>query len=314
MRAYLDQHGFLEVETPILQPLYGGAAAKPFVTYHNELEQRLYLRISDELYLKRLIIGGFSKVYEIGHDFRNEGISHRHNPEFTMMELYIAYADYTDIMCLTEDLVSTVVREVTGSESVEYQGNSLIFSVPWRRVSMRDALLEATGIDFTAHRDVEALSIACQQRGISVKEQATWGKMIDELVKLYVEPTLVQPTFLVDYPWELSPLAKRHRRDPLLVERFEAFAAGFEFANAFTELNDPDDQHRRFLEQQQAAAAGDEEAHQLDEDYLLALRYGMPPTGGLGIGVDRLVMLITNQHAIREVILFPQLRKADQEV
>ncbi|MCL4541390.1 MAG: lysine--tRNA ligase [Chloroflexi bacterium] len=313
MRAYLDQHGFLEVETPILQPLYGGAAAKPFVTYHNELDQNLYLRISDELYLKRLIVGGFSKVYEIGHDFRNEGVSHRHNPEFTMMELYVAYADYTDIMRLTEDLVSTVVRDVTGSEHVEYQRHSLSFAVPWQRVSMREALAEATGIDFTAYRDADSLSTACRQRGLSVKGQTTWGKMIDELVKLYVEPALIQPTFLVDYPWELSPLAKRHRSDPLLVERFEAFAAGFEFANAFTELNDPDDQRKRFLEQQRAATAGDEEAHQLDEDYLSALRYGMPPTGGLGIGIDRLVMLITNQHAIREVILFPHLRKTDQE-
>ncbi|MCL4509221.1 MAG: lysine--tRNA ligase [Chloroflexi bacterium] len=313
MRSELDRRGFLEVETPVLQPLYGGAAARPFVTHHNELEQTLYLRISDELYLKRLIIGGFPKVYEIGHDFRNEGVSHRHNPEFTMMELYWAYADYIDIMDLTEEVVCAIVQGVTGSTSVTYQGSKLDFAPPWRRLSMREALLHATGLDFGQLRDEASLAMACRERGLSTQGAKTWGKMIDELVKTYVEPALVQPAFLVDYPWELSPLAKRHRDDPLLVERFEAFAAGFEFANAFSELNDPDDQRLRFLEQERAAKAGDEEAHQLDEDYIEALEHGMPPTGGLGIGIDRLTMLITDRHSIREVILFPHLRRLEQE-
>lgn len=311
IRRFLDGHGFLEVETPVLQPLYGGAAAQPFTTYHNELQQQLYLRISDELYLKRLIVGGFDKVYEIGHDFRNESISFKHNPEFTMLEAYQAYADYLDMMNLYESLVATVAQEVVGGVSLEYQGHAIDFSPPWRRLTMRQAILDTTGLDFNQHRDATSLRAACREQGLRCGDVPSWGKMIDELVKNYVEPTLIQPTFLMDYPWELSPLAKRHRADPLLVERFEPFVAGFEVGNAFSELNDPDDQRERFLDQQRAAAQGDVDAHQLDEDYLFALQHGMPPTGGLGLGVDRLTMLLTDNHSIREVILFPHLRRAE---
>ena len=311
LRRSLDTRGFLEVETPVLQPLYGGASARPFATYHNELEQQLYLRISDELYLKRLIVGGFDRVYEIGHDFRNESISYKHNPEFTMLEAYQAYADYYDMMDLYETLVVAVVQEVCSGTTLAYQGNTIDFAPPWRRLTMRQAILEATGLDFSRHRDTAALAAACQERRLRCGEGGSWGKMIDELVKNYVEPTLVRPTFLLDYPWELSPLAKRHRNDPQLVERFEPFVAGFELGNAFSELNDPDDQRERFLDQQRAAAQGDTDAHQLDEDYLLALQHGMPPTGGIGLGVDRLVMLLTDNHSIREVILFPHHRSTE---
>jgi lysyl-tRNA synthetase class 2 len=311
LRRSLDARGFLEVETPVLQPLYGGATAQPFQTYHNELQQQLYLRISDELYLKRLIVGGFDKVYEIGHDFRNESVSFKHNPEFTMLEAYQAYADYFAMMDLYEALVVDVVREICAGTTLEYQGQPIDFAPPWRRLTMRQALLDTTGLDFNGYRDATALAAACRQRGLRSGQGESWGKLIDELVKNYVEPTLIQPTFLMDYPWELSPLAKRHRVDPQLVERFEPFVAGFELGNAFSELNDPDDQRERFLDQQRAAAAGDSDAHQLDEDYLLALQHGMPPTGGIGLGVDRLVMLLTDNHSIREVILFPQHRRTE---
>jgi lysyl-tRNA synthetase, class II len=311
LRRCLDARGFLEVETPVLQPLYGGASARPFQTYHNELEQQLYLRISDELYLKRLIVGGFDRVYEIGHDFRNESVSFKHNPEFTMLEAYQAYADYYDMMELYEALVVSVAQEVAGGLLVDYQGQRLDLSPPWRRLTMRQAIQEATDLDFNDYRDAPALAAACRERHLRYGDGASWGKMIDELVKNYVEPTLIQPTFLMDYPWELSPLAKRHRDDPLLVERFEPFVAGFELGNAFSELNDPDDQRERFLDQQRAAAQGDFEAQQLDEDYLLALQHGMPPTGGIGLGVDRLVMLLTDNHSIREVILFPHHRRTE---
>jgi lysyl-tRNA synthetase, class II len=311
LRRCLDARGFLEVETPVLQPLYGGASARPFQTYHNELEQQLYLRISDELYLKRLIVGGFDRVYEIGHDFRNESVSFKHNPEFTMLEAYQAYADYYDMMELYETLVVSVAQEVAGGLLLDYQGQRLDLSPPWRRLTMRQAIQEATGLDFNDYRDPPALAAACRERHLRYGDGASWGKMIDELVKNYVEPTLIQPTFLMDYPWELSPLAKRHREDPLLVERFEPFVAGFELGNAFSELNDPDDQRERFLDQQRAAAQGDVEAQQLDEDYLLALQHGMPPTGGIGLGVDRLAMLLTDNHSIREVILFPHHRRTE---
>jgi lysyl-tRNA synthetase class 2 len=311
LRRSLDARGFLEVETPVLQPLYGGATAQPFQTYHNELQQQLYLRISDELYLKRLIVGGFDKVYEIGHDFRNESISFKHNPEFTMLEAYQAYADYFDMMDLYEALVVAVVQEATAGTALRYQGQEIDFAPPWRRLTMRQALLDTTGLDFNGYRDAGALAAACRERGLRCGEGGSWGKLIDELVKNYVEPTLIRPTFLLDYPWELSPLAKRHRDDSQLVERFEPFVAGFELGNAFSELNDPDDQRERFLDQQRAAAQGDVDAHQLDEDYLLALQHGMPPTGGIGLGVDRLVMLLTDNHSIREVILFPHHRRAE---
>jgi len=311
VRRFLDERGFLEVETPVLQPLYGGASARPFETFHNDMEQRLYLRISDELYLKRLIVGGFDKVYEIGHDFRNESISFKHNPEFTMLELYVAYADYHDVMALCESLVATTVAEITGGSVVDFQGQRIDFKPPWRRLSMRQALVDAVGLDFTQHREVTSLADACRKLGLRGGEVGSWGKIVDELVKNYVEPVLVQPTFLMDYPRELSPLAKRHRTDPLLVERFEPYAAGFEIGNAFSELNDPDDQRERFLDQRRAAAEGDEEAHQLDEEYLFALQHGMPPTGGLGLGIDRLTMLLTDHRSIREVILFPHMRSSD---
>ncbi len=308
MRQYLDSQSFMEVETPALQPLYGGAAARPFKTYYNALDQEFYLRISDELYLKRLIIGGIDKVYEICKDFRNEGLSTKHNPEFTMMECYWAYADYNDVMRLVENMIAFIAREALGSEEITYQGNKVVLTPPWGRVTMRDAIREITGIDIEAHPSLDELQAAIKDRKLAVDAQPTWAKLIDELFSEYVEPTLIQPTFIIDYPVELSPLAKRKPDAPHLVERFEAFAGGLELGNAFTELNDPLDQRARFEAMREQFAAGDEEAHPLDEDFLTAMMYGMPPTGGLGIGVDRLVMLLTDQASIREVILFPQLR------
>ncbi len=308
MRRYLDEQGFLEVETPILQPLYGGAAARPFVTHYHALEQDVYLRISDELYLKRLIIGGIDKVYEIGKDFRNEGLSTQHNPEFTMMECYWAYADYHDIMRLTEEMIAFIAREALGTEEITYRDHHIRLTPPWRRITLRDAIRDATGIDIEAYPTLEALSAAVKERRLEIDPQPTWAKLVDELLSEYVEPELIQPTFVLDYPVELSPLAKRKPDAPHLVERFEAFVGGLELGNAFTELNDPLDQRARFEAMRKARVAGDEEAHPLDEDFLTAMMYGMPPTGGLGIGVDRLVMLLTNRTSIREVILFPQLR------
>ncbi len=307
MRAFLDERGFLEVETPILQPVYGGGAARPFTTYHNELEQTLYLRIAPELYLKRLIIGGFERVYEIGKNFRNEGISTQHNPEFTMMECYQAYADYRDMMALMEEMVYAIAREL-GRVELTYQGHEIDLKPPWRRLTVREALLEHTGLDIEEHRTREALWAAIQRQGLRVDEQPTWGKLVDELISEYVEPRLIQPTFLMDYPKEISPLAKAKPDAPHLVERFEPFVAGLELGNAFSELNDPLDQRERFLKQEEQRRRGDEEAHPLDEDFLQALEYGMPPTGGLGVGVDRLVMLFTDSPSIRDVILFPALR------
>jgi lysyl-tRNA synthetase class 2 len=308
MRSFLDAEGFIEVETPILQPLYGGATARPFTTYFNALDHDFYLRIADELYLKRLIVGGLDKVYEIGKDFRNEGLSTRHNPEFTMMECYWAYADYTDIMRLTEDMVAFIARQALGTEAIVYQGHEIVLTPPWGRISMLDAIQAATGIDIEDHATLAALEAAIAARGLDVDRQPTWATLVDELFSEHVEPDLIQPTFITDYPVELSPLAKRKPGAPHLVERFEPFAGGFEFGNAFTELNDPLDQRARFEEMRRNLAAGDEEAHPLDEDFLMAMMYGMPPTGGLGIGLDRLTMLLTNQPSIREVILFPQLR------
>ena len=286
VRRWLDERGFIEVETPVLQPLYGGALARPFTTHHNELDRDLFLRIADELYLKRLIVGGLERVYEIGKDFRNEGVSHKHNPEFTMLEWYEAYADYRRIAEELEQLVSYV------AEQVEYSG-PIDFSAPWRRVTLREAILEETGIDF---------------RKDDLPGEGTWAKRVDELLSKQVEPKLQNPTFVMDYPKELSPFAKDHRLEPGLVERFECFAAGMEFSNAFSELNDPDEQRARFEQQGRDEAAGDEETQPYDEDYVFALEHGMPPTGGIGIGIDRLVMILSGRTSIREVVLFPAMR------
>ncbi len=308
MRRFLDEQGFVEVETPILQPIYGGAAARPFITHHNQLDQTLYMRIASELYLKRLIVGGFERVYEIGKNFRNEGVDRSHNTEFTVMECYQAYADYTDMMRLVERMVRAIVQEVTGGTTVPYQEHTLDFAPDWQRCSLVESITEHTGIDISTITQQEALWEAIGAAGLNVERKATWGKQVDELFSTYVQPTLIQPTFVLDYPVELSPLAKRKPDMAGFTERFEAFIAGMEVGNAFTELNDPLDQEQRFLEQGRAYAAGDDEAHQMDFDFLNALMYGMPPTGGLGIGVDRLVMLLTDQSTIREVICFPHLR------
>jgi lysyl-tRNA synthetase class 2 len=307
MRRFLDERGFLEVETPILQPVYGGAFARPFTTYHNELERTLYLRIAPELYLKRLIIGGCERVYEIGKSFRNEGIDTQHNPEFTTMECYRAYADYRDMMALTEEMIFTVAQQL-GKVKLEYQGREIDLTPPWRRVPLREALIASTGIDIEEHPTLEALQAAIREKGLAVDEKPTWGKLVDELVSEYVEPELMEPTFLMDYPREISPLAKAKADAPHLVERFEPFIGGLELGNAFSELNDPLDQRRRFVEQEELRRGGDLEAQALDEDFLTALEYGMPPTGGLGLGIDRLVMLLTDSSSIRDVILFPTLR------
>ena len=309
IRRFLDDRGFIEVETPVLHPIPGGARARPFVTHHHALDQELYLRIATELYLKRLIVGGLDKVYEIGRIFRNEGISTKHNPEFTMMESYEAYADYTDVMTMFEQMVSHVAQEVLGTTTVEFAGDTIDFSPPWRRVVLRDAVKQESGIDFLEHEDARSLRQAMSALGIEVEETLSPAYLTDKLVSTFVEPKLIQPTILMDYPVETSPLAKRKPDDPRLVERFEAFVGGIEVANAFTELNDPEEQKQRFLAQEEwRAHYGDEEAERYQADFVLALEHGMPPTGGLGVGIDRLVMLFTNQQSIREVILFPQLR------
>ena len=303
IRRFLDERGFLEVETPVLQPLYGGALARPFTTHHNQLDQDLYLRIATELYLKRLVVGGLERVYELGKDFRNEGVSPKHNPEFTMLEWYEAYADYSDVARRLEELVSFVVAEVS------YEGE-LDFSPPWRRIPLRDAIRNETRIDVLASRgDRDSLLAAARENGISLDPAQTWPRLVDELLSKHVEPKLEDPTFILDYPVELSPFAKGHRSEPGLVERFECFAAGIEFANAFTELNDPDEQRGRFEEQRREEARGDEETQPYDEDFLRALEHGMPPTGGLGLGIDRLVMILSGRSSIREVVLFPAMRR-----
>ena len=309
MRRYLDGRGFLEVETPVLQPLYGGATARPFVTHHNTLDQDLYLRIADELYLKRLIVGGFERVYEIGHDFRNEGIDVRHNPEFTMMECYEAYGDYRTMMTLVEEMVVTIAREVSGGLQIQHRGRSIDLTPPWRRVTMRDALREVSGLDFADYYDDRAGFYArAAALHVELTPNMSWAQILDAAVSTLVEPALVQPTFLTDYPAAISPLAKRHPSDPHLVERFEAFLSGFEIGNAFSELNDPLDQYRRFAAGAAARRAGDDEAHQMDLDFINALMVGMPPTGGLGMGVDRLAMVLLDQPSVRDVILFPHMR------
>lgn len=306
-RRLLEDRGFMEVETPVLQPLYGGAAARPFVTFHNELEQNLYLRIATELYLKRLIVGGMEKVFEIGKNFRNEGISYKHNPEFTMLELYEAYADYESVMRLMEEVVAEIAKQVTGSTVVNFAETEIDLEPPWRRLSLRDAILEQAGVDI-ALRDVAALRERLQREGADTASSSTYGQLVDDLLSKFVEPRLLQPTFLVDYPVELSPFARRQPDDELQVQRFEAFVGGMEIANAFSELNDPDDQHARFVQQSEAREQGDELTESLDEDYIRALEFGMPPTGGLGVGIDRLTMLLTGQSSIRDVVLFPARR------
>ncbi len=311
VRRFLDERGFLEVETPVLQPIYGGAAARPFVTYHNQLKQQLYLRISDELYLKRLIVGGFERVYEIGRDFRNEGVSFKHNPEFTQVEFYAAYADYQDVMALTEEMVAYAAQEALGTTKISVDGQEIELAPPWRRWRLREAVREVTGIDYEDHRDAQSLYRAIIETGGTPEPKSSWGKLIDPTLVNYVEPHLIQPTFLYDYPVEVSPLSKRKPGEPGTVERFEFFIGGFELGNAFSEINDPLDQRERFQATSQALASGDEEAHPLDEDYVAALSYGMPPTGGFGMGIDRLTMLFTGQESLREVILFPHLRSKD---
>ena len=312
IRRFMDARGFLEVQTPVLQPEAGGAAATPFVTHHKALDRALYLRIALELHLKRLIVGGFDRVYEIGPIFRNEGISTRHNPEFTMMESYEAYADYHDVARMVEDLVSGVAREVLGTTRIVHGDAVIDLEPPWRRLTMREALIEHAGLDFADYRDdPERLRARLQEMGVHVEPGWSWGKLIDEAVSTCVEPRLIQPTFLMDYPWELSPLAKRKPEDPDLVERFEPFCAGMEFGNAYTELNDPVEQRERFKVQARLRAAGLEDVETMDEDFLLALEHGMPPTGGLGLGIDRLIMILTGRSSIREVILFPQLRSKE---
>lgn len=311
IRRYLDERGFLEVETPILQPIYGGAAARPFTTYHNALDRTLYLRVSDELYLKRLIIGGFDGVYEIGHDFRNEGLSAKHNPEFTQIEVYQAYADYHDMMRLIEEVYARVAQEVLGRTTITFQGHEIDLTPPWNRVTMHQSILDATGVDIEAYPELAGLQQRTAELSLELAPQPTWGKMVDEIFGEYVEAEFIQPTILIDYPLEISPLAKKKADKPHLVERFEFFIGGLECGNAFSELNDPLDQRKRFEDQAQAMASGDEEAHPTDEDFLTALEHGMPPTGGMGWGIDRMVMLFTDQPSIREVILFPQLRSKD---
>ncbi|MBI2935926.1 MAG: lysine--tRNA ligase, partial [Chloroflexi bacterium] len=309
IRRFLNSRGFIEVETPILLPVAAGAMARPFITHHNALDRTLYLRIATELHLKRCIIGGLDKVFEVGKVFRNEGIDLRHNPEFTTLESYEAYADYTAVMRMVEEMASTVAQESLGTQAVRWGNEQINFAPPWRRVSLREELRHRSGIDIEEYRDPEALARRMRDIGIEVGGRASFGLLVDKLLSETVEPNLLQPTFLLDYPKEMSPLAKEKPEDPRYVERFEAFAGGLEIANAFTELNDPVEQRNRFLEQEELRKLyGNEDFDRLDEDFLLAMEYGMPPTGGLGVGIDRLVMLFTGEQSIREVVLFPQLR------
>lgn len=312
IRSFLIERGFLEVETPMMHPIPGGAAAKPFVTHHNALGIDLYLRIAPELYLKRLIVGGFPRVFEINRNFRNEGISTIHNPEFTMLEFYVAYADYQDLIVLTEELLSSVARQILGTTVIDYQGATIDLTPPWRRWSYRQALCEVNGLDPSVlQRRDEALA-AAKRLKVPVDPQAPLFKIVNDIFEETVEPNLRQPTFITDYPIEISPLARRKDADPSLTDRFELYIAGREIANAFSELNDPLDQRERFEQQAAQRNAGDEEAHLVDEDFLRALEFGMPPTAGEGIGIDRLIMLLTDQASIRDVVLFPQLRPERQ--
>ncbi len=309
-RRFLDNLGYIEVETPVLQPLYGGAAARPFTTHHHALDQTFYLRIADELYLKRLIVGGYERVYEISKDFRNEGIDRNHSPEFTMLEFYEAFADYTTMMERVEALLVTVAEEALGSTTFTYQGHEIDLANPrpWPRITLRDAIRERSGVDYVEYPEQADLLAAARKAGADIDEGTVWPRIVDELLKQFVRPNLIQPTFLIDYPVELSPLAKRKPDDPTHVERFQPYIGGGEVGNAFTELNDPMDQLARFLDQVKDRAAGDLDAMPLDVDFVNALMYGMPPTGGVGIGIDRLTMLLTDQATLRDVILFPAMR------
>ncbi|ALC83301.1 MULTISPECIES: lysine--tRNA ligase [Bacillus] len=308
MRRYLDDHGYLEVETPTMHSIPGGASARPFVTHHNALDMPLYMRIAIELHLKRLIVGGLEKVYEIGRVFRNEGVSTRHNPEFTMIELYEAYADYKDIMALTENVIAHVAKEVTGSTTVQYGDYEVDLKPEWKRIHMADAVKEATGVDFRQEMSLDEARELAKEHGIEITNSMSIGHIINEFFEQKVEETLIQPTFVYGHPVEISPLAKKNPEDPRFTDRFELFIVGREHANAFTELNDPIDQRERFEAQLKEREEGNDEAHLMDEDFVEALEYGMPPTGGLGIGIDRLVMLLTNSPSIRDVLLFPQMR------
>jgi lysyl-tRNA synthetase class 2 len=313
LRRFLDERGFLEVETPILQPLYGGAAAKPFVTHHNQLHQDLYLRISFELYLKRLLVGGLDRVYEIGRDFRNEGVSFKHNPEFTQLEYYQAFADYLQIMAQTEEMIAYVADQVLGKRIITFEGVEIDLNPPWKRVELRQGIIERTGIDIQEYADAAGLEKAMTKQGLKFKPGSPRGKLIEGILGDYLEPSFVQPTFVFDYPRDISPLAKSKPEDPSIVERFEGYIGGMELCNAFTELNDPLEQEKRFVEMGRAFAKEDEDHHPMDDDYLQAMSYGMPPNGGFGMGVDRLAMLITGQRSIREVILFPHLREKEEK-
>ena len=307
----MNSRGFLEVETPTLQPQYGGAAARPFITHHNALDQDFYLRIADELYLKRLIVGGLERVYEICKDFRNEGLDRQHNPEFTMMECYQAFADYHAMMDVVEGMFNHIATTVYGTTTVTYGEHTVDLTPPWPRVRLRDAIRDACGIDYAAVTDTDALRRLAREAGADVPDTMVRPRIIDELLKTFVRPSLIRPTFLIDYPVELSPLAKRTPDDPRVAERFQPFVAGMELGNAFTELNDPLDQLARFEEQSRQRAQGDAEAMPVDDDFVAALMHGMPPTGGLGVGIDRVVMFFTNQPSIRDVILFPALRSTE---
>ncbi len=308
LRDFMDQRGFLEVETPMMQPIPGGATARPFQTYHNVLAMPLYLRIAPELYLKRLLVGGFQRVFEINRNFRNEGISTQHNPEFTMMEFYQAYAEYEDLMRLIEEMVAALAQDLYGTGRITYQGHEIDLTPPWRRLAMAEALTVVGQIPAEIVRDRQALIKLALEQGVTLRPSEGYGRAMAKLFDLHVEPKLIQPTFITAFPIEISPLSRRCQDDPELADRFELFIAGKEIANGFSELNDPEDQRQRFLKQVAAREAGNEEAHFMDEDFVLALEYGMPPAAGAGIGIDRLVMLLTDSPSIRDVILFPQLR------
>ncbi|WP_405080791.1 lysine--tRNA ligase [Paenibacillus chitinolyticus] len=313
MRRYLDGLGYLEVETPTLHAIAGGAAARPFITHHNALDMQLYMRIAIELHLKRLIVGGLEKVYEIGRVYRNEGISTRHNPEFTMIELYEAYADYKDIMALTENMVAHIAQEVLGTTTVQYQGHEVNLAPSWKRISMVDAIKEVVGVDFSVHMSNEEAQSLAKEHKVPVEPHMTFGHIVNQFFETFVEETLIQPTFIYGHPLEISPLAKKNPEDPRFTDRFELFIVAREHANAFTELNDPIDQRQRFEAQLLEREHGNDEAHEMDDDFIRALEYGMPPTGGLGIGIDRLVMLLTNAPSIRDVLLFPHMRERQGE-
>jgi len=308
MRRYLDSKGYLEVETPTLHAIAGGAAARPFITHHNALDMQLYMRIAIELHLKRLIVGGLEKVYEIGRVYRNEGISTRHNPEFTMIELYEAYADYKDIMKLTEEMIAHIAQEVLGTTKITYQGTEVDLTPQWKRISMVDLIKEVVGVDFSRHMTDEEAHAIAKEHKVPVEPHMTFGHIVNQFFETFCEERLIQPTFVTGHPVAISPLAKKNPEDPRFTDRFELFIVAREHANAFTELNDPIDQRERFESQLQEKAQGNDEAHEMDDDFIRALEYGMPPTGGLGIGIDRLVMLLTNSPSIRDVLLFPHMR------